>query len=195
MLDTIFRFVRRSAARGSSMSAANAVNAALFQITWFACVLGGAAGSALWGAAALAGLLAFTATQGRLASDLRVAALAAVIGFALDSLWIRAGILDYHGARLAPIWIVMLWLGVALTLNHSLSFLSRRPLLGGALAGAAAPLSYLGGERLGAVTVPEPWLLAAVSLCWLVLFWGAFARLQSRPGAAPGHPAAEPLKT
>ena len=43
----------------------------------------------------------------------------------------------------------------------------------------AALLSYLGGERLGAVGVPDPWLLAAVALVWFAVFASAFAVVRS----------------
>ncbi|MEQ9004405.1 MAG: hypothetical protein RIE74_12665, partial [Pseudomonadales bacterium] len=56
------------------------------------------------------------------------------------------------------------------------------------LAAGSAPLSYLAGERFAAVTVPDPWLLGAVSASWFVLFTLAFAL--AREGevydAAPG---------
>jgi hypothetical protein len=107
--------------------------------------------------------------------DLVLASVAAVVGFLLETVWIRAGVLDYAGAVVAPAWIVLLWVGVGLTVNHSLAFLQRRPWLGGAMAGATAPLSYLAGERFGAVVVPDPWLLAAVSAAWFLLFALGFA--------------------
>jgi len=156
------------------MSRATLLNAGLFQITWFACVLGGPANGFLWGAAAVAGMLWFSARTDVLAVDVGLAAVAAAVGFVLDSLWIHLGILDYRGAALAPMWIVLLWVGVGLSMNHSLALFQARPLLGGVLAGACAPLSYLGGERLGGVVVPDPWMLIAVSATWFVLFALAF---------------------
>jgi len=152
----------------------NLANAVLFQGAWFACVLGGAAGTSVWGAGAVAGLLAFAAVRDRLRSDLVYAAAGASVGFALDTLWIQAGVLDYSGAAVAPAWIVLLWAGVGLTLNHSMAPFAQRPWLGAALAGASAPLSYLGGERLGAVVVPEPVLLIVVAIAWMLLFGVAF---------------------
>ena len=72
---------------------------------------------------------------------------AASIGFCLDTLWIRVGVLDYAGASVAPVWIVLLWVGVGLSVNHSLAPFGARPWVGGLLAGLTAPVSYLGGER------------------------------------------------
>ena len=162
------------------MSVWNAGNALLFQGAWFACVLGGARDTSLWGALVLALLAGSVLLREHAGRDLTLAACAAAAGFLLDTLWIHAGVLDYHGARLAPPWIVMLWVGVALTVNHSLSLFHARPLLGGALAGAAAPLSYLAGERLGAVVVPEPWMLGFVSASWALLFAPTFAFAATR---------------
>jgi hypothetical protein len=170
------------------MNRANLLNAGLFQGAWFACVLGGAAGTSVWGAGAVAGLAAFAAFGDRLRSDFAFALAAGLFGFALDTLWIRTGVLDYAGASVAPAWIVLLWVGVGFTLNHSLAVFCARPWLGGLLAGLSAPLSYLGGARLGAVAVPDPWLLGFVALAWWGVFTAAFAvarRTCARGAAVP----------
>jgi hypothetical protein len=175
-----------------AVSRANLLNAGLFQITWFACVLGGPSGSLLWGLAAVTGLIWFSARSRTLSADLALAGVAAVFGFGLDTLWIKLGVLDYNGAGFAPPWIVLLWIGVAFSVNHSLSLFQQRPLLGGLLAAACAPLSYLGGERLGGVLVPDPWLLVPVACVWFVVFAigfrvaGPISRL-TRQSAARRH--------
>jgi len=161
------------------MNVLNLLNAALFQGAWFACVLGGAVGSSVWGAGAVLALAAFAALRDRWRTDLVLASIAAAVGFGLDTLWIRAGILDYGGVTFAPAWIVLLWVGVGLTLNHSLALFAPRPWLGGLLAGLGAPLSYLGGERLGAVVVPDPWLLPVISLTWFLVFTVAFLQVRA----------------
>lgn len=150
-------------------------NATLFQATWFGCVLGGAAGEAAWGVLGLAALLAFTATRCT-ASDGYLALTLGIAGFGLDSLWIGLGVLDYGPHLLAPVWIVTLWLGLALTVNHSLGWLRGRGLIASALAALAAPFTYLAGERLGAVQVLWPPGLMVISAAWALLFWMAFSR-------------------
>ena len=162
------------------MSKSNLVNAGLFQMAWFACVVGGASGTSLWGGFMLAVLLAFAWCQPSLKSDLVLALACGLVGMALDTLWIVTGVLAYGTAEVAPPWIVMLWVGVGLTLNHSLSLFAGRPLLGGVLAAAAAPLSYVGGERLGGVQITDPWMLGVVSVAWFGVFTLAFAILGSR---------------
>ncbi len=151
----------------------NLVNGVLFQAAWFACVLGGAAGTNLWGVAVLLLMLGQSLAGAAPARDMKLVAALVPLGFLLDSAWIRFGVLDY-GAALAPVWIVLLWAGVGLAVHHCLSWFKERPWLGGLLAGAGAPFSYLAGERFGAVTIDDPIRLAAVSLVWLVLFAALF---------------------
>ncbi|MEJ2088790.1 MAG: DUF2878 family protein, partial [Gammaproteobacteria bacterium] len=95
------------------------------------------------------------------------------IGWLLEVVWIDNGILIY-GQDGVPIWILMLWAGVALTVNHSLAWFQRYPCCGAAVAAVAAPLCNLGGERLDAVLVPEPLQLVWVSLAWLIVFYAMF---------------------
>lgn len=152
----------------------NVVNAVLFQVAWFACVLGGAQGNALWGLAAVSLLLTHSVLLGNIQRDLLLAGGAASVGFVVDTVWIRSGVLNYAGAAVAPVWIVLLWVAVGLTLNHCLSMFKSRPWLGGLLAGLGAPLSYLGGERLGAVSIDEPLQLLWIAPVWLLLFAAAF---------------------
>ncbi len=172
------------------MNGWNVINALLFQGAWFACVLGGARGSSLWGAGAVAAMTAFALARHRWRSDVGFALAAAFIGFCLDTLWIRVGVLDYAGASVAPVWIVLLWVGVGLSVNHSLAPFGARPWVGGLLAGLTAPISYLGGERLGAVVVSDPTQLALVGATWCVVFTLGFASARAaRARIAATHPA------
>jgi hypothetical protein len=145
------------------------VNAALLQLTWFAAVIGGT----LAAACACALLAAHVLSRGG-RRDLTLAAIVGAVGLGLDTLWIYSGILDYHGALLAPPWIVLLWLAVGLSLNYSLSMCVGRPWLGGALAAAACPLSYLGASALGALVIPSTSSLTMIALGWAVVFGGLF---------------------
>ena len=152
------------------------LNAALFQLTWFGCVLGGAVNEPVWGLLALGVLAAMALSRGKPGPDLRMVILLGATGFALDSLWIATGLLTYGDHTVAPVWVVALWLGVALTVNHSLAWLRNRPGLAAVLAAVAAPFTYLAGERLGAVQVPAVFGLAVVSAAWAALFALLFAR-------------------
>lgn len=150
-------------------------NFIFFQLLWFACVLGGGrfdspllvlAGSLpllIWG---------FVNSQAHRAVGLLAAFVA--VGTAMDATWMALGLFNYSGHDLLPpYWIVVLWGGVALCIDHSMAWFRDRPALGAAAAGLFAPFSYLGGESLGAaIDVQNLYLLPALSGSWLVAFYG-----------------------
>ncbi len=152
------------------------LNAACFQLLWLGCVVG----AGRYEAHSLAFLGAIPVVAFSLLSewrwhDLLLGFGCLLLGIALDTMWIRTGILDYGTLQLAPYWIILLWVGVGLTLNHSLEPLARRPLVGALIAGAFAPISYLGGERVGAVDIPDAFALGWVALAWFLTFYGVFS--------------------
>lgn len=134
------------------------VNMAWMQALWFAAVMG-AAVNLTW--PALAVLAGFAIWQlfpaNRICSDLAMIPVAVFIGFILDSNWIRLGWIEYSNPGkvpgLAPYWILILWAGLALTLNHSLAWMRSKPLMTGLITTVVSPLSYLGGESLGGLKI------------------------------------------
>ena len=166
------------------------INAVLFQITWFGCVLGGARGVWVWGALGVLALVLFSQLQTTLRRDLRFVAVLVAVGFCLDTLWATTGVLDFGAEahalvlgsfdlRLAPVWILFLWSGVGLTLMHSLGVFVSRPWLGALMAGGASVPSYLAGERLGGVVIPEPYALRIIVCVWGSLFFLMFSWARS----------------
>jgi Protein of unknown function (DUF2878) len=149
-----------------------AANVLLFQLGWFACVLGAARDWAREGVAlALAIVAVHVARAARPRREILLVAVAAATGALFDSLLASAGWLRYAGAApvegAAPYWIVALWALFAITLNVSMRSLRGRPLLGALLGLAGGPLAYLGGEKLGAVALVQPLpALAALALVW-----------------------------
>lgn len=151
------------------------INAGLFQVTWFACVLGSAKGL-LWPALLSCALLAIWQLQPkrRHPSDLRLIAVAILLGLIIDSAWIKLGLLDFKSQwpspGIAPAWIIVLWVGFALTVNHSLSWLTAHPLLPASMGLIGGPLSYWAGLRFGAVDyLADPLLISAcLGLAWAV---------------------------
>jgi hypothetical protein len=122
-------------------------NLILFQLTWMAAV--GGAGSGLWWPGLLMlGLFGIwhLSTTRWLRADLILVAVAASGGFLVDSALLHAGVLSYATpipfSSAAPIWIVVLWIAFALTLNHSMGFLRGRPWLAAAFGLAGGPLAY-----------------------------------------------------
>lgn len=167
-------------------------NAVVFQLAWFAAVIGAGRGLAWPGVAAVAvfALLQLGTRPDTRSADLRLMVFAALAGFALDSAFAASGLLRYAAPwpsdALAPAWIVALWVNLALCLNHSLRWLQRWPWLACVLGAVSAPLSFLGAARgFDAVAFAAPaWrTLAIVAACWAVVM--PLLVLAARGMAAP----------
>ena len=156
--------------------ACTAFNVLGFQIVWLLCVVGAGRGSWLPGLLAAlvfaAVMFAFSRDRRR---DMQTLALALPIGFAVDSLLASSPLLDYASPfpslRWAPAWIMGLWIGFALTLNHSLKAIYRNPGYTLLFAGLGAPLSYwIAAVKFDATRLaPEIW----PSLLLVGIVWGA----------------------
>ncbi len=150
------------------------LNFVLQQAGWFACVLGGAHGRPWLGSAlalALAGAHLGLVRAPR--SEARLLAAVALVGAALETAQIQAGLLAYSSpvplAGLPPVWVVVLWINFATLLRFCLDWLSGRYLLAALLGAAGGPLAFLAGERLGGVALdPRRW----PSLVGLAVVWG-----------------------
>jgi hypothetical protein len=148
------------------------VNFAAFQLGWFSCVLGAAAGRPWAGPLVVLAVMALHFILAhRPWKEMRLAMLAMVCGLGADSLLLATGWIAYpNGSWLpgfAPYWIVAMWALFATTLNVSMRW-TRNSLPLTVFCGAlGGPLSYLAGERLGAISLLNPlWALAALALIW-----------------------------
>lgn len=168
-------------------------NIVLFQIGWFACVLGAAHGLAWLGsltALVIAGL--HLAAARRPACELRLLLIVAALGFAWDSATAAGGLVTYGAGSLlpamAPHWMVALWLVFATTLNVSLRWLRGRAGLAALLGAVGGPLAYYGGARLGALSLPDPLTgLAVQALAWGLLMPLVMHLAGRFDGVAPGR--------
>ena len=148
----------------------NLANAGLFQLGWFACVLGG---NSLWLLLAGGALLAHLLWISRSLAEVRLVVVVCVLGSAVDSLLLNAGVFAFQQPGiLIPFWLVLLWALLAITLNHCLAWAAKpwwRAALLGAIGGS---LSYYAGQRLGAVQFPQGlWpTLPGLGLLWAALF-------------------------
>lgn len=162
-----------------------------FQLVWLATVAG--AGMGLWWPGLLV-LAVFAAWQLGCShcpkADLKLVAAAVGLGLLVDSAWIWLGLLHFATPLpwdwLAPLWILVLWAGFALTLNHSLAALRQRPLLAVAFGALGGPLAYwFAGHTWKAATFTEgPWPYLAIGLAWAVLT-PALLSLSARLGGTP----------
>jgi preprotein translocase subunit Sec61beta len=150
----------------------------MFQIVWLACAIGAAQGWSWPGIVTAAALVAWHLTS---APHWRPAAMtvlaAGTLGLIAESLLVAAGLLRYSAAypteSLAPAWIVALWLAFSTTLETTHRLLGSHPFAKSACLGLClGPLSYLAGERLGAVAVSQAqWpSYLAIAIIWGIAY-------------------------
>jgi hypothetical protein len=145
-----------------------------FQVGWFSCVLGAANGRpelGLLAAGVNVSLHLFYCGRPWLEASLIMAAV--LMGLVLDSILVSAGWLHYETGMfmpsLAPYWILAMWALFASTLNVSMRWMHGRPVLAIVMGAVGGPLSYLAGERLGAVEFAQgPWPFIALAIGWAV---------------------------
>ena len=95
--------------------------------------------------------------------------LPAIVGITIDSSLTFFGIFNFPDSSLIiPPWLIVLWINFSTTINLSLSFMGKNKLIASGLGATALPFNYAVGERLGAVTFGEPYL---ISILVLVLVW------------------------
>lgn len=148
-----------------------------YQISWFACVLGGNLP-----AIPIVGLFVLWHSRMSRQFEWRFIGLFWLVGVSYDSLQSALGILSFEqdsGFPIAP-WLALLWLAFAMTLLHSLQSILRSIWLSVGLAAIAAPLSYLAGAKLGVISVSEYGYIS-ISAGWAVIL-GLTSLLANRYG-------------
>ena len=170
-----------------------AINFVASQLLWLLSVFGAANGMAWLGPGFFVLFAAWQLQPSRSAgSDLRLMLIALPVGLLVDSTMAASGLAVYASPGpftwLAPLWILTLWTGFALTFNHSAAYLLRRPTLAIAFGVIGGPLSYWIAQRAwGSIEFAEPiW----PALLLLGLMWGsamALLSLACRRYAAPAN--------
>jgi uncharacterized protein DUF2878 len=169
------------------------VNYALYQIGWFACVLGGASHRPWTGcliALILVGVhLALTVER---SLEVRLVVLATCVGAVVEMLQIAAGTYRFTSGTvtdaLPPPWLLAMWAQFATTFRFSLRSVVTRPVPAVLFGAAGGPIAFLAGERLGAVTLLPPlaYGLLRLSVSWaiaLMIFSAVVRRVAPERGA------------
>jgi hypothetical protein len=151
------------------------INFILFQIGWFACVLGGAYGHPWAGTLVAVAIVAWhLARAANPAAEFKLVLLAALMGGAWDSALVALGWIAYPSGTLiagaAPLWIVAMWMMFATTLNVSLRWLKHLGFPVILLGAVFGPFAYYAGEMLGALQFTD-WqaAIAAQGIGWGML--------------------------
>jgi hypothetical protein len=153
----------------------NLLNLALFQVAWFAAVLGAANGATWLGPLVMLAVLGvhLATTQDR-QGELKLLGVAGLAGFLFDTSLVAAGVLTPVQALLphpfSPPWMIGLWLNFAATLNVSLAWLQERYLLAALCGAVGGPLAYYGGAKLGATaSLPTTGGIFILAFGWGIL--------------------------
>ena len=168
------------------------INYALYQIGWFACVLGGASHHPWTGcliALILVGVHLALSVERSL--EARLVVLATGVGAAVEMIQIAAGTYRFTSGTvnnaLPPPWLLVMWAQFATTFRGSLRGVLTRPVLAMLFGAAGGPIAFLAGERLGAVTLLPPLVygLLRLSVSWaiaLVVFSAVVRRVAPERG-------------
>jgi len=151
------------------------LNFVAFQIGWFACVLSAANGLPLLGLLVVSLVVTLHVRFSEWRShELILVGLSIVVGLVFDSLLVISGWLQYPSGVLfpgtAPYWILAMWALFATTLNVSMSWLKGKAFLASVLGAIFGPLSYMAGQRLGAIEfVNSQSAIIALAIIWALV--------------------------
>ena len=154
------------------------LNAALFQIVWFVCLLAGS----VWGLVATSLYLFlhdryFMTTR----REWRLLFVFVALGLLVDGALFQLGIFSNGDKNscivIPPVWLLCLWVSTGTLFVHSLSFLRSRYLLSSLIGMIGPTISYFAGAKLAGITLAEPIVMSllVVAFTWAMVlpfgFW------------------------
>jgi hypothetical protein len=152
------------------------LHAMMLNALWFSVVLGVAYAHKITALVVFALMVLLAVYEGLLRSDVVALVLGLVVGVALDGFmqhyaWVSYGQWFNDFKWLPPVWILMLWVGFALSLKIGMRWLFKRYWIGAVFLGIGAPLSYFSAEKLGAVSLHKPLaVMVLLALGWLFYY-------------------------
>jgi len=174
-------------------------NFLLFQLSWFAAVLGGARGLPWVGVVVVTLVAAWHLHSAvRPWREALLLLVAASVGAVWDGLLAGFGWLVYPSGTFAtwfaPTWIIAMWVAFAMTFNRSLGWLKGRWSLAAGLGALGGPLAFAAGAALGGVHFPDPVVaMAVLAGGWSFLMPALLALAARLDGFTPAPAAAAAL--
>lgn len=147
------------------------LNIATYQLIWFLCVLGG--NTWAWGGLVL--LLCHLYFSKERTADLIMMGLLLIIGWAIDGTLLLIGFFSFTESGFPiPFWLMVIWLALAITPHHGLSWMKNRPILAVIFGALGGPAAYWAGVHLGAATFNSPLVTSLLTLAviWAILWVG-----------------------
>ena len=155
-----------------------AINICAYQAVWALCVFFGNFG-ALISLPILAGHLLFMPHR---REDLQMMGLLLLTGCIVDGMLHFFGLISFTETNIPiPIWLMVIWLALALLPNHSLNWMKGRPMLSSAFGAIGGPLAYWAGVKAGAAEFGQA-LLPSILLLGLIwtLIWPAAMQIAQK---------------
>ena len=148
------------------------INFFAFQAGWFSCVLGAANGLPWLGVLVVCLIVALhIRSADRPAHEIQLLVLSVILGLVFDSLLVSSGWVRYPSGMMvpgiAPYWILAMWALFSTTLNLSMAWLKNSLVLATVMGAVFGPLSYLAGQRLGAIELVD----SRSSMIMLAIIW------------------------
>ncbi|MEI8118923.1 MAG: DUF2878 domain-containing protein [Methylophilaceae bacterium] len=150
------------------------INVILFQVSWFACVLGAANSLPYIGIIVTAGILAWHLIKAKAPkTELWIMGSTLALGASFDQALLSFNLVTYmhHGwsSSVVPVWILALWLGFSTILNVSLRWMRNQHLVAILFGLVGGPLAYLSAEKLGAVVILSNISYVTLALGWAII--------------------------
>lgn len=148
------------------------LNALVFQLGWFCCVLYGWPLALVYLCCALALHFLFIVEKSQRLSEAILIVAVVTVGWFVDTLFIVSGVLILPDVfMLPPFWLLALWVLFATTLRYCLAWLENAYLLAALLGAVCGPLNYIAGAKLagGAITTPLFHSVFIMTLVWLAV--------------------------
>jgi Protein of unknown function (DUF2878) len=151
------------------------INFVLFQIGWFACVLGAAKQMPWAGVLTVLAIVVWHLSQAKQPkNEIYLLIFTLMIGAIFDQTMLKNGLITYqsHGWQnaLVPAWILALWAEFATILNVSLRWMRGRTIVAILFGAIGGPLAYMGAAKLGAVSINvTPLSYIALGAGWAII--------------------------
>lgn len=157
------------------MSKTVIINYVLYEIAWFASVLGAANNMPWLGVQVIAAILIWHLINANSAgSEIILLIITLSIGGLFDQMLLSTGLISYEahgwGNNIVPAWILTVWAGFVTLLNVGLRWMRGKMLVAVIFGAIGGPLAYTAAAALGAVHLNNGFLsLIVLSVGWSIL--------------------------
>ena len=154
------------------------INICVYQIVWMLCVFFGNRGALL----TLPLFICHLFLMPHRREDMWMMAALLTIGLIVDGALHMSGFITFTETGIPiPLWLMVIWLALALLPNHSLKWMKDRLALSSCFGALGGPLAYWAGAKAGAADFGQPLLpsLLLLALIWAII-WPVAMYIASR---------------